>query len=88
MSSVARFDKESGKIARRARRKGNIAQLRAYRDQILNELESLGNDMIRFSNITEAKTAQMRNGNVVMLERIPSIAEKNAELSEGIGLAA
>lgn len=86
MSSIARFDKESGKIAKRARRKGNIAQLRAYRDQILNELESLGNDMIRFSSITEEKVAQMRNGTVAMLERIPSTSKNNAVLSEGITL--
>lgn len=88
MSSIARFDKESGKIAKRARRKGNIAQLRAYRDQILNELESLGNDMIRFSSITEEKVAQMRNGTVAMLERIPSTEENNVVLSGGIQLGA
>lgn len=87
-SSVARFDKESGKIARRSRRKGNIAQLKAYRDQILNEIESLGNDMIRFSSITNEKMQKMKSGKVVMLDKIPTLSEAQAELTAEVTMAA
>ena len=88
MSSVARFDKESGKIARRARRKGNIAQLKAYREQILNELEALGTDMVRFQSIAATTRPKMQNGKVIAIDQIQSLQAQQALVNEGMARAA
>lgn len=83
MSSVARFDKESGKIARRARRKGTIAQLKAYREQVLNEIESFGKDMSRFSSTASVTVPKMQKGKVISIDEIRAIQAQRAMENEG-----
>mgnify|MGYP003485813794 CR=1 FL=1 len=88
MSSVARFDKASRKIARQARRKGNLAQLKAYRDQIVHEIELMSDDLVRFSSVKTEKIPQMKSGNVVMFSAIPALNPPQEELAAGVRMAA
>ena len=88
MSSVARFDKASRKIANKARRKGNLAQLKAYRDQIVHEIELMSDDLVRFSSVKAEKIPQMKRGNVVMFSAIPALTPPQEELVAGVRMAA
>lgn len=88
MSSVARFDKASRKIANKARRKGNLAQLKAYRDQIVHEIELMSDDLVRFSSVKAEKIPQMKSGNVVMFSAILALNPPQEELVAGVRMAA
>lgn len=83
MSSVARFDKASGKIARRSRIKGTIAQLKAYREQVFQEIALMRNDMARFSSTASVTIPKMKSGKVISIDEIRAIQAQRALENEG-----
>lgn len=78
MSSVARFDKQSKKMARQARIKGTIRQLKTFRDSIVAEINAMESDFQRFSSVKPETVERMRQGNVVMLEQPITLEEATA----------
>ena len=88
MSSVARFDKASGKIARRSRIKGTIAQLKAYREQVFQEIALMRNDMARFSSTASVTIPKMKRGKVISIDEIRAIQAQRALENEGKAMGA
>lgn len=82
-SAVARFDKKSKKLVRKAKRKGTIEQLRAYKDSIVQELQSIGQDVSRFFSTKEEDMETLSEATVVMPDNIISLDTRRRELTSG-----
>lgn len=82
-SAVARFDKKTKKLMRKAKRKGTIEQLKAYKDSLVQELQNIGHDVIRFFSTKEEDMEVLTDSVIIMPDNIISLEERRRALTHG-----
>lgn len=80
-SAVARFDKQSKKIMRSAKRRGTINQLKEFKENLISELETIGHDFERYSSTKKQDMENMQNAVIILPDMPISLEEQQNILS-------
>ena len=82
-SAIARYNKQSKKLVRRAKRKGTIEQLKEYRNSLVNELSNISQDISRFVSTKDQDMEELEQSVIVLPDNIISLSEYQANLERG-----
>lgn len=82
-SAIARYNKQSKKLVRRAKRKGTIEQLKEYRNSLVNELSNISQDISRFVSTKDQDIEELEQSVIVLPDNIISLREYQANLERG-----
>ena len=82
-SAIARYNKQSKKLMRRAKRKGTIEQLKEYRNSLVNELSNISQDISRFVSTKDQDIEELEQSVIVLPDNIISLSEYQANLERG-----
>ena len=82
-SAIARYNKQSKKLMRRAKRKGTIEQLKEYRNSLVNELSNISQDISRFVSTKDQDMEELEQSVIVLPDNIISLSEYQANLERG-----
>ena len=82
-SAIARYNKQSKKLVRRAKRKGTIEQLKEYRNSLVNELSNISQDISRFVSTKDQDIEELEQSVIVLPDNIISLSEYQANLERG-----